>query len=70
MKGLALAGLLTGLTEAFVANPFEVVKVRLQTDQQKFSSVNTLISLLTFRFLESIFDFLLNSKKAHLTRPS
>ena len=69
MKGLALAGLLTGLTEAFVANPFEVVKVRLQTDQQKFSSVNTLISL-TFRFLESIFDFLLNSKKAHLTRPS
>jgi solute carrier family 25 2-oxodicarboxylate transporter 21 len=35
--GLALAGLCAGLTEAFVVNPFEVVKVRLQTDKQEFS---------------------------------
>ena len=54
LKGLALAGLLTGLTEAFVANPFEVVKVRLQTDQQKFSAVNILIGY-TFRLLKTKF---------------
>jgi len=33
---LMIAGLFSGLTEAFVVNPFEVVKVRLQTDTQKF----------------------------------
>lgn len=34
---LSLAGLFSGLTEALIVNPFEVVKVRLQTDQQKFT---------------------------------
>jgi solute carrier family 25 2-oxodicarboxylate transporter 21 len=30
---LSMAGLCAGLTEAFITNPFEVVKVRLQTDR-------------------------------------
>lgn len=34
---LVLAGLCAGLTEAVIVNPFEVVKVRLQTDKQEFS---------------------------------
>jgi hypothetical protein len=34
-----LAGLFAGLTEAVVVNPFEVVKVRLQTDKSQFSKV-------------------------------
>jgi hypothetical protein len=34
-----MAGLCAGLTEAFVINPFEVVKVRLQTDQSHASLV-------------------------------
>jgi hypothetical protein len=36
---LALAGLCSGLTEAVVVNPFENVKVRLQTEQGKYSEV-------------------------------
>ncbi len=39
-QSFALAGLAAGLTEAVVVNPFEVVKVRLQTDQRQFSQVN------------------------------
>lgn len=35
--GLTMAGLCAGLTEAVVVNPFEVVKVRLQTDHSKFN---------------------------------
>jgi hypothetical protein len=35
-----LAGLFAGLTEAFVINPFEVVKVRQQTDKQHASKVD------------------------------
>jgi solute carrier family 25 2-oxodicarboxylate transporter 21 len=38
-SAFVLAGLGAGLTEAIVVNPFEVVKVRLQTDQQKFNLV-------------------------------
>jgi hypothetical protein len=34
-----MAGLFAGLTEAVVVNPFEVVKVRLQTDQSRFNLV-------------------------------
>lgn len=34
----SMAGLCSGLTEAFIVNPFEAVKVRLQTDQAKFSN--------------------------------
>lgn len=33
----AFAGLCAGLTEALIVNPFEVVKVRLQTDTQRFN---------------------------------
>ncbi|CAD5113710.1 DgyrCDS2874 [Dimorphilus gyrociliatus] len=33
----ALAGLCSGLTEGFLINPFEVVKVKLQADRQLFS---------------------------------
>lgn len=40
---MILAGLFAGLTEAFVVNPFEVVKVRLQTDQSQFSKVWTIL---------------------------
>ena len=34
-----MAGLCSGLTEAIVINPFEVVKVRLQAERQQFSQV-------------------------------
>ena len=34
-----LAGLCSGLTEGVFINPFEVVKVRLQTEQQQFKEV-------------------------------
>ncbi|KAG1654157.1 Mitochondrial 2-oxodicarboxylate carrier [Nymphon striatum] len=34
VKTFTLAGLFSGLTEAFVINPFEVVKVKLQADRQ------------------------------------
>lgn len=40
-----MAGLCAGLTEAFVINPFEVVKVRLQTDQSHASLVTLLNKL-------------------------
>ena len=46
-----LAGLFSGLTEAFVVNPFEVVKVRLQTDTQKFTVVSV-IYLLNYKNLD------------------
>lgn len=36
-SSLALAGMFAGLTEAIVVNPFEVVKVKLQTDENKFT---------------------------------
>lgn len=38
---LSLAGLFAGLTEAVFVNPFEVVKVRLQTDKSKVSEQMT-----------------------------
>lgn len=45
-KSLVLAGLFAGLTEAIVVNPFEVVKVRLQTDQAQFSMVFQVLFLI------------------------
>lgn len=38
---LSMAGLFAGLTEAVFVNPFEVVKVRLQTDKSKVSNQMT-----------------------------
>ena len=38
-KTFVLAGLCSGLTEGVFINPFEVVKVKLQTEQQHFSEV-------------------------------
>jgi len=37
----ALAGLGSGLTEAFVINPFEVIKVKLQAERNQFKEVLT-----------------------------
>jgi hypothetical protein len=34
-----VAGLFSGLTEALIVNPFEVVKVKQQTDKRKFTQV-------------------------------
>ena len=34
-----LAGLCSGLTEALVINPFEVVKVKLQAERSQFTEV-------------------------------
>ena len=34
-----LSGLCSGLTEAFVINPFEVVKVKLQAERDVFKKV-------------------------------
>lgn len=36
-----LAGLCSGLTEAVIINPFEVVKVKLQADRHAFKEVCT-----------------------------
>lgn len=38
-QALSLAGLGSGLTEALVVNPFEVVKVSLQADRNSFKVV-------------------------------
>jgi len=35
----ALAGLSSGLTEAVVINPFEVIKVKLQAERNVFAQV-------------------------------
>ncbi len=53
LKSLALAGFASGLTEALIVNPFEVVKVRLQTDKQKF----TVVGFSTRILLKLIFSF-------------
>lgn len=47
---LSLAGLCAGLTEALFVNPFEAVKVRLQTDKSKASE-----RLTTFQVARSIY---------------
>ena len=39
-----LSGLCSGLTEAFVINPFEVVKVKLQAERDVFKKVKYCIS--------------------------
>ncbi|GAA6066490.1 mitochondrial 2-oxodicarboxylate carrier isoform X2, partial [Tachysurus ichikawai] len=41
MKALSLAGLGSGLTEALVVNPFEVVKVSLQANRNSFKVPST-----------------------------
>lgn len=56
---MVLAGLFAGLTEAIVVNPFEVVKVRQQTDQQQFFKVNILIIKINILVFQS-------SKRARL----
>ena len=48
-----LAGLCSGLTEGVFINPFEVVKVRLKTEQQQFKEVKMLE---TQRFVPSLSD--------------
>jgi len=45
---LTLAGLFAGMTEAFVINPFEAVKVRLQAERQQFSKVCSSPCLLVY----------------------
>ncbi len=42
MQTFTLAGLCSGLTEAFVINPFEVVKVKLQAERGEFKGVRGL----------------------------
>jgi solute carrier family 25 2-oxodicarboxylate transporter 21 len=49
-SSLVLAGASAGLTEAFFVNPFEVVKVRLQTDQSHVSNQKG-----TFEIAKSIY---------------
>ncbi len=39
LQTLTLAGLCSGLTEAIVINPFEVVKVKLQAERGSFHEV-------------------------------
>ena len=51
-----LAGLCSGLTEGVFINPFEVVKVRLQTEQQQFKEVKRIKMLETQRFVPSLSD--------------
>ena len=41
-KVLTLAGLFSGLTEAVIINPFEVVKVKLQAERDDIRKVNNL----------------------------
>ncbi|KAK2187834.1 hypothetical protein NP493_153g07036 [Ridgeia piscesae] len=36
--GLTMAGLCAGILEAFLVNPFEVVKIQLQADRNKFKT--------------------------------
>jgi len=37
-----LAGFLSGCTEAFVVNPFETVKVKLQSERMAFAAVSSI----------------------------
>jgi len=37
-----LAGFLSGCTEAFVVNPFETVKVKLQSERVAFAAVSSI----------------------------
>jgi len=38
-----LAGFLSGCTEAFVVNPFETVKVKLQSERMAFAAVSSIV---------------------------
>ena len=40
-----MAGLCSGITEGIFINPFEVVKVKLQTEKQEFKQVSVIIIL-------------------------
>ncbi|XP_033637984.1 mitochondrial 2-oxodicarboxylate carrier-like [Asterias rubens] len=50
-----LAGLCSGLTEGFIINPFEVVKVRLQAERLRFSQQTSAFTLARSVFRENGF---------------
>jgi hypothetical protein len=43
-----MAGLCSGLTEAVIINPFEVVKVKLQADRHAFKEVKLIFQSFCF----------------------